>query len=91
MKNISRIVFGEWLVETWYFSPIPKELHFADVLYFCEFDLSFFGRPEQLDRYLKTKCKAFHPPGDEIYRDGSISVFEVDPKHQRIYCENSVN
>ena len=29
-----------------------------------------------------------HPPGDEIYREKDISIFEVDPKVQRVYCEN---
>ena len=27
-------------------------------------------------------------PGDEIYREKDISIFEVDPKVQRVYCEN---
>jgi hypothetical protein len=30
------------------------------------------------------KCKARHPPGDEIYRDGSISVFEVDGRKNKV-------
>lgn len=34
------------------------------------------------------KCKARHPPGDEIYRDGNISVFEVDGRKNKIYCQN---
>jgi len=34
------------------------------------------------------KCKARHPPGDEIYRDGTISVFEVDGRRNKIYCQN---
>lgn len=88
VKNISRIVFGQWEMETWYFSPYPREYQRADLLYYCEFDLSFFARREQLERYLSTKCKLFHPPGDEIYREKSISIFEIDPTHQRIYAEN---
>ena len=28
------------------------------------------------------------PPGDEIYRDGNVSVFEVDGQWQQIYVEN---
>ena len=37
--------------------------------------------------------RAFHPPGDEVYRekqkkDHYVSIFEVDPKDQRVYCEN---
>ena len=88
VKNVTRIQFGEWQMETWYFSPFPKEYQGVHMLYFCEFDLSFFARKEQLERYLKTKCKRFHPPGDEIYREKDISIFEVDPKVQRVYCEN---
>lgn len=29
-----------------------------------------------------------HPPGDEIYRDGAISIFEVDGRKNKIYCQN---
>ena len=29
-----------------------------------------------------------HPPGDEIYRDGIISIFEVDGRKNKIYCQN---
>ena len=55
VKNITRIVLGQWMMETWYFSPFPKEYQRADVLYFCEFDLQFFARREQLQRYLKVR------------------------------------
>lgn len=30
------------------------------------------------------KCKARHPPGDEIYRDGNVSVFEVDGRKNKV-------
>lgn len=29
-----------------------------------------------------------HPPGDEIYRDGILSIFEVDGRKNKIYCQN---
>lgn len=29
-----------------------------------------------------------HPPGDEIYRSGQISVFEVDGQRARNFCQN---
>ena len=29
-----------------------------------------------------------HPPGDEIYRNSSISVFEIDGATSRTYCQN---
>src|SRR5437764_3125082 len=34
------------------------------------------------------KCPHKHPPGDEIYRDGSISIFEVDGRKNPGYCQN---
>ncbi|KAG8147126.1 putative Histone acetyltransferase protein [Naja naja] len=34
------------------------------------------------------KCVWKHPPGDEIYRKGPVSVFEVDGKKNKIYCQN---
>lgn len=36
----------------------------------------------------RLKCKVRHPPGDEIYRDGNISIFEVDGRKNKIYCQN---
>jgi histone acetyltransferase SAS3 len=29
-----------------------------------------------------------HPPGDEIYRDGKYSFFEVDGRKNPVYCQN---
>lgn len=30
------------------------------------------------------KCKSRHPPGDEIYRDGAVSIFEVDGRKNKV-------
>jgi hypothetical protein len=29
-----------------------------------------------------------HPPGDEIYRNGNLSVFEVDGEKAKVWCQN---
>jgi len=34
------------------------------------------------------RCDTVHPPGDEIYRSNSISVFEIDGAVSRTYCQN---
>jgi histone acetyltransferase SAS3 len=34
------------------------------------------------------KCEAQFPPGDEIYRDGKYSFFEVDGRKHPVYCQN---
>jgi hypothetical protein len=33
---------------------------------------------------VQAKCVWKHPPGDEIYRKGNISVFEVDGKKNKV-------
>ena len=34
---------------------------------------------------LQSQCIYRHPPGKEIYRKGTISVFEVDGKDAKVY------
>lgn len=31
------------------------------------------------------RCEVRHPPGDEIYRDDVLAVFEVDGQREPIY------
>jgi len=87
VKNINKIMLGKWEIQTWYFSPFPKEYANCDTLYFCEYDLHFTKRPEALQRYMR-RSQLVHPPGDEIYRCGNISVFEVDGARARSFCQN---
>ncbi|KAK9110613.1 hypothetical protein Sjap_018673 [Stephania japonica] len=75
VKNIATIELGRYEIETWYFSPFPPEYNDTMKLYFCEFCLNFMKRKEQLQRHMR-KCDLKHPPGDEIYRSGTLSMFE---------------
>ena len=86
VKNIHKIVLGRWEIQTWYYSPFPKGYADCDTLYFCEFDLHFVKRKEALARYMKREAPP-HPPGDEIYRANSLSVFEIDGAVSRTYCQ----
>ena len=36
----------------------------------------------------KAECPCRHPPGREIYRENGLSVFEVDGKDHRVFCQN---
>jgi len=74
-------------MQTWYYSPFPKEYADCDTLYFCEYDLHFVKKADALRRYMR-RCEVMHPPGDEIYRSGKISVFEVDGANARRFCQN---
>jgi histone acetyltransferase MYST1 len=87
VKNISKIELGKYEIDTWYFSPFPPEYSDCNKLFFCEFCLSFMKRKEQLARHMR-KCDLKYPPGDEIYRQGSLSMFEVDGKKNKIYGQN---
>lgn len=34
------------------------------------------------------KCTVRYPPGNEVYRENKISIFEVDGRKNKIYCQN---
>ncbi|XP_063315339.1 histone acetyltransferase KAT7 isoform X3 [Pelobates fuscus] len=84
---IKTIIFGRYELDTWYHSPYPEEYARLGRLYMCEFCLKYMKSQTILRRHM-AKCVWKHPPGDEIYRKASISVFEVDGKKNKIYCQN---
>ena len=91
IKNIKLVKLGKYYMECWYFSPFPKEYYpngFAECLYFCEFSFRFFSTKEELVRYQKKPNLPRHPPGNEIYRDDDVSMFELDGAVEKVYCQN---
>ncbi|XP_054891103.1 histone acetyltransferase KAT7-like isoform X6 [Poeciliopsis prolifica] len=84
---IKTIVFGRFELDTWYHSPYPEEYARLGRLFMCEFCLKYMKSQTILRRHM-AKCVWKHPPGDEIYRKANISVFEVDGKKNKIYCQN---
>ncbi|XP_018113183.1 histone acetyltransferase KAT5 isoform X4 [Xenopus laevis] len=87
MKNIECIELGRHRLKPWYFSPYPQELTVLPVLYLCEFCLKYLKSLKCLQRHL-TKCNLRHPPGNEIYRKGTISFFEIDGRKNKSYSQN---
>jgi len=88
IKNVNTLELGKYQMDTWYFSPLPKELlkdgssgGVIDVLYVDEFSMNFFTRKEELLRYQRKTFASGkkgmtgrrHPPGNEIYRCGNLS------------------
>lgn len=68
VKNVNFLELGEFQMETWYFSPLPRELighsGFLEVLYACEFTLNMFARKSELLRYQsRLPIEKRHPPG----------------------------
>ncbi|KAG5648574.1 hypothetical protein DXG03_003185 [Asterophora parasitica] len=87
VKNLNRLQIGKHEVDSWYFSPYPKEYAHLPILYICEFCLSFFPSPMMLSRH-RQRCTLLHPPGNEIYRHEDISFYEIDGKRQLTWCRN---
>jgi hypothetical protein len=79
VKNCAFLELGEYQMETWYFSPLPKELlseqGFVEILYVCEFSFRMFARKKELLRFQARELpkNRRHPPGNEIYRNGNLS------------------
>ncbi|GMM33600.1 NuA4 histone acetyltransferase complex catalytic subunit [Saccharomycopsis crataegensis] len=87
VRNLSKILIGEHIVEPWYFSPYPIEMTEVEEVYICDFSLQYFVSKKQFERFRK-KSTLRHPPGNEIYRDSKVSFFEIDGKKQRTWCRN---
>lgn len=78
---------GKYEVEAWYYSPFPAPYAQAETLFICEFCLKYMKNPRFFIKHC-TQCPHRTPPGDEIYREGNLSVFELDGKDHRVYCQN---
>ena len=87
VRNLQRIQMGKYEMEPWYFSPYPSPYTETDMVYICEFCLSYAPSLRQFERH-RAKCTLLHPPGNEIYRDDYVSFFEIDGRRQRRWCRN---
>ncbi|KAK3095297.1 hypothetical protein FSP39_012942 [Pinctada imbricata] len=85
--RIKKLEIGRYEMSTWYSSPYPEEYARLPKIYLCEFCLKYMKTSTILRRHM-AKCVWRHPPGDEIYRKGNISMFEVDGKRNKVYCQN---
>jgi histone acetyltransferase MYST1 len=88
VKNISKIIMGKYTVEAWYYSPFPHPYNQLDSLYICEYCLKYMRKPKFYLKHCSGECPHRTPPGNEIYREGNISVYELDGKDHRVYCQN---
>ena len=86
VKNIEKIIMGEWEVEAWYYSPFPDAYSDLETLYVCEYCLTYMRLAKTYKKH-KRECTCRHPPGKEIYRGDGISVYEIDGKEHRPYCQ----
>ncbi|KAI9022875.1 acyl-CoA N-acyltransferase [Phycomyces nitens] len=86
-NRIQKVQMGCFLIDVWYLAPYPEEYSRLEILHVCEFCLKYMKSAFVAKRH-KLKCPTRYPPGDEIYRDKELSVFEVDGRKNKIYCQN---
>lgn len=87
VKNINAIILGKYMIETWYFSPYPEEYCGESKLRICEYCLKYMKKESTFRNHIE-KCTRHCPPGKEIYRESDLSMFEIDGKEHKIYCQN---
>ena len=87
VKYINKIVIGKYEIDAWYFSPYPEEYGKQTKLWICEYCLKYMRLESSYVRHL-TQCQLRQPLGREIYRKGTISVFEVNGSDHKVYCQN---
>ncbi|GAU89887.1 hypothetical protein RvY_02385 [Ramazzottius varieornatus] len=84
VKYIDRVIFGRYDIDTWYFSPYPGEYGKQEILYVCEFCMKYMKYKKTYDKHV---CPLKGPPGRQIYQKDNVSVYEVDGKEAKIYCQ----
>ncbi|KAI6239253.1 Histone acetyltransferase [Aphelenchoides fujianensis] len=79
VKNVQKAVVGKWEMDVWYYSPYPVDVvpHGTDVVYHCEYCLFYYTNIRKFKKHMATGCQRRQPPGQCIYRDGNLAVFEV--------------
>ncbi|XP_040919507.1 histone acetyltransferase KAT8 isoform X2 [Toxotes jaculatrix] len=55
---------------------------------YAEMDPTTAALEKEHEAITKSHCQWKQPPGKEIYRRSNISVFEVDGRDHKIYCQN---
>ena len=87
VKNVQSVQLGAYKMDAWYFSPYPEDYtKCVDTLLICEFCLKYMKTRRAMEKHLQ-QCMYYHPPGAEIYRDKGLSVWEVDGKKEKTYCQ----
>lgn len=82
-ENYRKIQFGSYLIDTWFTSPYPPDIYAQSKFFVCEFCFASIKTAAMAKRH-KDKCCIKCPPGNEIYRQGNISIFEVDGHKNKV-------
>ncbi|XP_003241077.1 histone acetyltransferase KAT8-like [Acyrthosiphon pisum] len=87
IKYINKVQFGNYEIDTWYYSPFPDEYEKESKILICEYCLKYC-KLETSFRYHMSQCKWKKPPGVKVYHKDSLSIWEVDSSQHKLYCQN---
>ena len=84
VRTIEHVRLGDYLVRTWYFSPYPLDYRQIDILYICHSCFKYMRYASTFEKHVCTQ----DPPGTMVYQKGNQSIFQVDGKDSKLYCQN---
>ena len=85
-SSVKYLFINNHEIETLFPSPFPQQINSNVMIYMCQSCFKYTSSRYQHVRHI-SKCRQL-PPGDEIYKDGDLSVFEVDGREALEYCRN---
>ncbi|CAJ0565237.1 unnamed protein product, partial [Mesorhabditis spiculigera] len=77
IKNITHVQFGEWELETWYYSPYPERMQLDKQLYVCDMCFYYTNERKNMKAHLHG-CNLSQPPGRRIYLQRGVAIYEVN-------------
>lgn len=87
VRNVSHIVFGNYKIDTWYYSKIHLTQNHFETLYVCPTCLALEINLLAYAHHLR-ECIVLRPPGRLIYDDAErdVRVYEIDAYINQMYC-----
>ncbi|VDM32118.1 unnamed protein product, partial [Toxocara canis] len=56
------------------------------MLFVCDYCMKYMKHERTYRTHLH-ECKRRQPPGEEIYREKALAVFEVSGQEDKVYCQ----
>ncbi|KAH0574536.1 Histone acetyltransferase [Spironucleus salmonicida] len=84
IRNINYVIFGQYKIKCWYFSPYPPPYNELNEIFVCPRCLKY-KKIEESANHIKYCIKA--PVGVRIYQDKLISLYEVDGRFEKLFCQ----
>ena len=57
VRNVEKVFFGQYEIDTWYYSPYPAEYGEQSTLFICEGCLKYMKKAKTLERHRLEGCK----------------------------------